>query len=107
DDEAELAGVMAHEIAHVALRQGTRAMTKEQITNIVLIPVVVATPVPAGPLRLAEPLTLLKFSRAFEAEADYFGVQYMYKTGYDPNAMVAFLEKIKALEKRKPGTLAK
>jgi predicted Zn-dependent protease len=52
-------------------------------------------------------MTFLKFSRGFEAEADYFGVQYMYKSGYDPNEFVNFFEKIQAQEKKKPGSLAK
>jgi len=53
------------------------------------------------------PLTFVSFQRGFEAEADYLGLQYMYKTGYDPQAFVAFFEKIQALEKKKPGTLDK
>jgi predicted Zn-dependent protease len=52
-------------------------------------------------------MTFLTFSRGFEAEADYLGLQYMYKTGYDPQSFVAFFEKIQAQEKKKPGTLAK
>jgi predicted Zn-dependent protease len=56
---------------------------------------------------VALPMTFLKFSRNFEAEADYLGVQYMYKTGYDPQAFVAFFETLQAKEKKKPGTLAK
>jgi predicted Zn-dependent protease len=53
------------------------------------------------------PLTLLRFSRDFEVEADYFGIQYMYKAGYDPNGLINLFEKIQALEKRKPGTLSR
>jgi predicted Zn-dependent protease len=56
---------------------------------------------------LALPLTFLKFSRGFEAQADYLGLQYMYKAGYDPQAFIAFFEKVQAMEKKKPGTLAK
>ena len=52
-------------------------------------------------------MTFLKFSRTFEAQADYLGVQYMYRAGYDPSAFISFFEKIQALEKKKPGTLAK
>ncbi len=58
-------------------------------------------------MNLALPLTFMKFSRGFEGEADYLGLQYMYKAGYDPQAFVSFFEKIKAQEKKKPGTLAK
>jgi predicted Zn-dependent protease len=56
---------------------------------------------------LLVPLTFLKFSRGQEAEADFLGLQYMYKTGYDPNGFVDFFEKIETLEKRKPGTVSK
>jgi beta-barrel assembly-enhancing protease len=56
---------------------------------------------------LALPLTFMKFSRGFESEADYLGVEYLYKAGYDPQAFTAFFEKIQSLEKERPGTLAK
>jgi beta-barrel assembly-enhancing protease len=111
DEEAELAGVMAHEIAHVAARHATRQMTRSQWANIGTIPLIFvgggigyAVRSAAG---LGLPLTFLTFSRGFEAEADYLGLQYMYKTGYDPNAFISFFEKIQAKEKKKPGTLAK
>ena len=57
--------------------------------------------------QFAVPITFLKFSRDFEAQADYLGVQYMYRAGYDPQAFITFFEKIQALEKRKPGLVAK
>lgn len=111
DDEAELAGVMAHEIAHVALRHATRGQTRADIANIMTIPLIFvgggigyAAREVAG---IGLPMTFLKFSRGFEAEADYFGLQYMYKAGYDPNAFANFFEKIQAQEKKKPGSLAK
>ena len=111
DEEAELAGVMAHEIAHVAARHGTRQMTRGQLANFATIPLIFvggglgyALQSAAG---LALPLTFMTFSRNFEAEADYLGVQYMYKTGYDPQAFLAFFEKVQAQEKEKPGRLAK
>lgn len=111
DEEAELAGVMAHEIAHVAARHGTRQMTRGQLANFATIPLIFvggglgyALQSAAG---LALPLTFMTFSRSFEAEADYLGVQYMYKTGYDPQAFLAFFEKVQAQEKEKPGRLAK
>jgi predicted Zn-dependent protease len=111
DDEAELAGVMAHEIAHVALRHVTRTQSRANIIDMMTIPVIIMGG-PAGVIvpeaaRVAVPMTLLKFSRGFESEADYFGLQYMYKAGYDPNGLVSLFEKIQAREKRKPGTLAK
>jgi predicted Zn-dependent protease len=111
DEEAELAGVMAHEIAHVAARHAMRQMTRANWANIGTIPLIFigggvgyAVRAAAG---LGLPLTFLTFSRGFEAEADYLGVQYMYKTGYDPQAFVSFFEKLQAKEKKKPGTLAK
>jgi predicted Zn-dependent protease len=107
DDEAELAGAMAHEIAHVALRHGTRQMTRANIAQILSIPIGIAVPLPVNVPGLILPPAFLKFSRDFEVEADYYGVQYMYKAGYDPNALVAFFEKIEALDKKKPGALSR
>ncbi|ABF41568.1 peptidase M48, Ste24p [Candidatus Koribacter versatilis Ellin345] len=111
DEEAELAGVMAHEIAHVAARHATRQMTRGQIANLATIPLIFVGGGLGYALQsavsLALPMTFLKFSRGFEAEADYLGLQYMYATGYDPQAFISFFEKVQAKEKKKPGTLAK
>ena len=111
DEEAELAGVMAHEIAHVAAHHYARQMTRAQWARLGTIPLIFvgggvgyAVYEAAG---FGIPLTFMKFQRNFEAEADYLGLQYMYKTGYDPQAFVTFFEKIQAKEKKKPGTLAK
>jgi len=111
DEEAELAGVMAHEISHVAARHAMRQMTRMNWAQIGTIPLIFV----GGGLGygiyeasgLALPLTFMKFQRNFEAEADYLGLQYMYKTGYDPQAFISFFEKIQAKEKKKPGTVAK
>jgi predicted Zn-dependent protease len=111
DEEAELAGVMAHEIAHVAARHATRQMTRAQYANLGTIPLIFVGGGIGYAIRsaasLALPMTFMSFSRAFESEADYLGLQYMYKTGYDPQAFISFFEKIQAQEKKKPGTLAK
>jgi predicted Zn-dependent protease len=111
DEEAEMAGVMAHEIAHVAARHATRQMTRAQMINFASIPLIFvggglgyAVRAVAG---IGLPMTFLTFSRGFEAEADYLGLEYMYKAGYDPQAFISFFEKIQAKEKKKPGTLAK
>ena len=113
DEESELAGVMAHETAHVCAHHAARQQTKMNYMQIAEIPILIATQGTwAGygiyeASQLAIPLSLLQFSRSDEAEADYLGVQYMYKAGYDPQAFIQFFEKIDALEKHKPGTLAK
>src|SRR6266849_7006132 len=111
DEEAELAGVMAHEIAHVAACHAARENTRGNLMNMASIPLIFvggaigyAGYEAAG---LALPVTFLHFSRGFEAEADYLGLQYMYKSGYDPQAFISFFEKVQAQEKKKPGALAK
>lgn len=109
--EAELAGVMAHEIAHVAARHGTRQDTKAQIASYATLPMIfMGGGWAAYGIRQAAqvliPLGFLKFSRAYEEEADNLGLQYMYKTGYDPVAFVDFFEKIQAMEKTKKGTIS-
>ena len=113
DEEAELAGVMAHETAHVCAHHAARQMTKMNYAQIGSIPLIIFT---QGSwtgygiyeaMQLAIPIGFLKFSRIDETEADYLGLQYMYKAGYDPQAFIQFFEKIDALEKHKPGSLAK
>jgi predicted Zn-dependent protease len=111
DSEAELAGVMGHEIAHVAARHGTRQATRGDIAQIATIPLIFMGGWTGYAIRqgasLAIPMGFLTFSRAFEREADYLGLQYMYKAGYDPTAFVDFFEKIESLEKKKPGSISK
>jgi len=111
ESEAELAGVMAHEIAHVAARHGTKQATKGELINIASIPLIFMGGWTGYAIRqgagLAIPLGFLKFSQSMESEADFLGLQYLYKSGYDPTAFVDFFEKIQSLEKKKPGTLAK
>jgi predicted Zn-dependent protease len=110
DEESELAGVMAHEIAHVAARHGTEQYTKATIAQYATIPLIfMGGGLGYGLYQAAGfliPLKFLQFSRSAESEADYLGLEYMYKTGYDPTAFVSFFEKIQAQEKKKPGKLA-
>lgn len=113
DDEAELAGVMAHEIAHVAARHQTRNMTRAQYASLATIPLIFVInswgvyQATNMAMSVAVPAVFMKFNRADEAEADYLGLQYLYKAGYDPQGLISVFEKVKALDKQKPGTLAK
>jgi beta-barrel assembly-enhancing protease len=113
DEEAELAGVMGHETAHVCARHGTKTATKGELMQLATIPVMILVPYGAAGygiyegLNLAIPMSYLKFTRDNEREADYLGLQYMYKAGYDPNAFVSFFEKIEAEERRHPGSIPK
>ncbi len=113
DEEAELAGVMAHEISHVVAHHAARQMTKMNYAQLASVPLVIMT---SGSYtgygiyeatQLAIPVAFLKFSRMDESEADFLGLQYMYRAGYDPQAFIQFFEKIDALEKHKPGAVAK
>jgi predicted Zn-dependent protease len=111
DEEAEVAGVMAHEIAHVAACHAAREISRSNLMQLASIPLIFvgggigyAGYEAAG---IAGMFGILKFSRGFEAEADYLGIEYMYRAGYDPSAFVSFFEKVQAMEKKKPGTLAK
>jgi beta-barrel assembly-enhancing protease len=111
DNEAELAGVMSHEIAHVAACHLARENTRGQLMQLASIPLIfVGGGIGYAAQSLASmaiPLGFLKFARNFESEADFLGVEYLYRAGYDPQALTSFFEKIKAMEKHKPGTLAK
>ncbi|MGA2219898.1 MAG: M48 family metalloprotease, partial [Terracidiphilus sp.] len=111
DEEAELAGVMAHETAHVCAHHAVREQTRMNYAQLGTIPLIfIGGWTGYGIYEAASigvPMTFLHFSREFEAQADYLGVQYMYRAGYDPQAFIAFFEKVQALEKRKPGMVAK
>lgn len=113
DEEAELAGVMAHETAHVCAHHAAREMTRMNYAQLGTIPLIMLTGYSwtgygiYEAAQLAVPMSFLMFSREFEAQADYLGVQYMYRAGYDPQAFITFFEKIQALEKRKPGLVSK
>jgi predicted Zn-dependent protease len=111
DNEAELAGVIAHETAHVCAHHAAREMTRLNYAQLGAIPLMMiggwagyGVYEASG---VAVPVAFMKFSREFEAQADYLGVQYMYRAGYDPQALITFFEKVQALEKHKPGMVAK
>ena len=110
ETEAELAGVMAHEIAHVAARHGTKGATRTQIWNLASLSLVFV----GGPVgmavrqvsQVAMPMTLMKFSRNFEREADLLGLEYEYAAGYDPEALVDFFERMSS-DRKKPNFVAR
>jgi predicted Zn-dependent protease len=111
DEEAELAGVMAHETAHVCAHHAAREMTRANYAQLSTIPLIMIGGWTGYGIyeaaNIAIPITFLEFSREFEAQADYLGIQYMYRAGYDPQAFITFFEKIQDLEKHKPGAVAK
>jgi beta-barrel assembly-enhancing protease len=112
DDEAELAGVMAHETAHVCAHHAMREMTRLNYAQIASIAPLIFIGGWTGygvyeAESIAIPMTFLEFSREFEAQADYLGIQYMYRAGYDPQALITFFEKIEDLQKHKPGAVAR
>jgi predicted Zn-dependent protease len=111
EEEDQVAGVMAHEIAHVACRHWANQMTKMMVAQYAMIPLIfvpMSYPVYMGVMEAymnGVPLAFLKFNRGAEAEADYLGIQYMYKAGYDPNSYVAFFGKVMEEERRVPGSM--
>src|SRR6516225_8925242 len=113
DEEDQVAGVMAHEIAHVAARHWASQITKATLLQYATIPLIfvpMSYPVYIGvsqALNFGVPIAFLKFRRNDEAEADYLGLQYMYKAGYDPNAYAAFFGKVLEEERRQPGSVDK
>jgi beta-barrel assembly-enhancing protease len=111
DNEAELAGPMAHEIAHVCARHGVEQASKGQIVNWGTLPLIFMGGWGGFAARqaasLAIPMGFLQFSRNAENEADRLGAQYMWASGYDPHALASFFEKLQTKDKKKPGTLAR
>jgi predicted Zn-dependent protease len=113
DKEDQLAGVMAHEIAHVAARHWASQVTRSTLLQYATLPLIfipLSYPVYLGvsqALNFGVPLTFLKFSRSAEAEADFLGLQYMYKAGYDPDSYVTFFGKVIEEERRSPGSVPK
>ncbi len=113
DEEDELAGVMAHEIGHAAARHWASQVTRATLLQYATLPLIftpLSFPVYLGisqALNFGIPVTFLKFSRSAEAEADFLGIQYMYKAGYDPDSYVAFFGKGLAEERSSPGSVQK
>ena len=104
ENEAELAGVMAHEVAHVAARHATRQMTRANLMSLMSFSLdLIGGGLAGQTIRLvagfAKPMEMLKFSRTFESEADYLGLEYLYAAGYDPQAFISFLERASAEDK--------
>ncbi len=113
DEESQVAGVMAHEIAHVAARHWASQMTKMQFAQLAMIPLIfipMSYPVYYGVMEAymsGVPIAFLKFSRSAEGEADYLGLQYLYKAGYDPSTYVTIFSKVLDEERRSPGSVPK
>src|SRR5215510_5434028 len=111
DTESELAGVMAHEIGHVAARHGVEQASKATLANYAMIPLIFMTGglgyIAYQAYQIGVPLAFLKFTRGAEAEADKLGAEYLWASGYDPNNFLTFFEKLEKKEKGKPGTLSK
>jgi predicted Zn-dependent protease len=111
DEEAQVAGVVAHEIAHVAARHWASQVTKATLLQYAMIPLIfipMSYPVYYGVMEAylnGVPLMFLKFNRGAEAEADLLGLQYMYKAGYDPSAYVTFFSKVIEQDRRSPGSV--
>src|SRR6516164_5734089 len=111
DEEDQLAGVIAHEIAHVAARHWASQVTRATLLQYATIPLIfvpMSYPVYIGvsnALNFGIPMAFLRFNRNAESEADYLGLQYLYKAGYDPNAYVSFFGKVTEAERHEPGSV--
>jgi predicted Zn-dependent protease len=112
DEEDQLAGVIAHEIGHAAARHWASTMTKATLLQFAMIPMMIVPMSAAVYYGVLEaymngvPLAFLRFSRKDEQEADFLGLQYMFKAGYDPNSYVGFFGKVMDEERRTPGTMS-
>ena len=107
-NEAELASAMAHEIGHAAARHATRQASRDRLMNIGTLPLaILGGPVAHLAVTSVMPMASMKFSREFESEADLLGVEYLWKSGYDPNASIDLFEALASTEKRQPGSVAK
>jgi len=111
ESEAELAGVLAHEIAHVAARHATKQATRQELLNYVSMPLVLVGGWLGYAVRqlvgVAVPMGFLEFTRGMERQADTLGLEYLYRSGYDPLAFVDFFERVQTLQKARPGVVAR
>jgi predicted Zn-dependent protease len=110
ESEAELASVLSHELGHVAARHYTRQASRAKLLTASTIPLIFLGGIPSLAAEFANvavvPAGVMKFSRDFETEADMLGIQYLYKTGYDPNASIDMFERIEAAERKHPGAVS-
>jgi predicted Zn-dependent protease len=110
DNEAELASLMAHEIAHVAARHFARADTRGRLWSLLSGTLYIGSPAGAvirGVFAVAAALSAMKVSRDAEREADLLGLEYGYAAGYDPQAFVEFFEKLHMKEKHTHNLIAR
>lgn len=113
ETEAELASVLAYCIASAALRVGTRIATKGEMMQLAVIPLTLLGPYGWGGPGIYEasnltiPVTYFKLQRDFAIASDYFGLQYLYKSGYDPESMLRFLERVWPLTPAGSGNIPK
>src|SRR6202050_744261 len=107
-NEAELASAIAHEIGHAAARHATRQASRDKLVNLGPLPLaVLGGPAARVAMNTAMPMAFMRFSREFETEADLLGIQYLWKSGYDPTASIDLFEALASTEKRQPGTVSK
>ncbi|HEY3839856.1 MAG TPA: M48 family metallopeptidase [Bryobacteraceae bacterium] len=110
ESESELASAISHELGHVAARHYTRQVSRGDLINGASIPLIFLGGIPGMAAReLAQiglPMGMFKFSRDFETEADVLGIQYLYKTGYDPTAAIDMFERVAAMQQKQPGAVS-
>lgn len=106
DNEAELASAISHELGHAAARHSTRMDSRSTLLSYATLPMIFLGPLGSSLSSAAAPLALFKFSREFETEADLLGLEYLWKSGYDPNASVDFFERVESTERRQPGRVS-
>jgi len=110
-NEAQLAGVLAHEIAHIANRHAASQITKGTFANVglgvlgALLGGGNGAKIAQMGAGIAAQATMMKFSRDAEREADMKGLSYMRRAGYDPRGMVEFLQVLRARQGRDPGSV--